>query len=80
MRLHRELHPDALAGRIHEAVSVDTEAMHVPEARRNTAFAHHDRDLVQRFREQSLEVPVALRAAQPGPRVALDRVAQVREA
>ena len=66
--------------RVDEAEGVAAEAVHVAVAVGHAAVAHHDGDLVQRLGQQGPEVPVVLRAAQVGARVALDRVVEVREA
>ena len=74
-----ELHPEALAGLVDQAVGVAAEAVHVPVGRRDAAVAHDDGDLVQRLGQQGPEVPVGDRVAQVGARVALDHVVEVRE-
>ena len=50
LRAEVELHPGPLVGGIDETVCMAAEAVHVTEASGNTAIAHHDGDLVQRFR------------------------------
>ena len=56
------------------------EQVHVAEALRDAAIGHDDGDLVQRLGQQRPEIPVVVRAAQPGARVALDGMVEVREA
>ena len=53
--------------------------MHVAIRGRKAAFAHHNGDLVQRFGQRSPEVPIILSAAHIGPRIALDRMVQIRK-
>ena len=53
--------------------------MHVAIAARDAAVAHHHGDLVQSLGQQCPEVPVVLRAAHVGARVAFDRVVEVGE-
>jgi hypothetical protein len=65
--------------RIHEAVGMAAEAMHVAEASRNPALAHDDRDLMQGFGQQGPVVPIVVGAAHAGSRVALDRMVEVGE-
>ena len=79
LRLEVELDPVALVLRVDEAEGVAGEAVHVAVGGRNAAVAHDDGDLVQRFGQRGPEVPVVLRAAQVGARVALDRVVEVGE-
>src|SRR4029077_7803970 len=56
------------------------EQVHVAEAFRDSAVGHDDGDLVKRLGEQRPEIPVVVRAAKPGARIALDGVVEVREA
>ena len=79
LRLEVELDPEALAGRVPEAVGVRAKAVHVAVARRNAALAHDDGDLVQRFGQQRPVVPVVGGAAHIGFRIALDGLVQVGE-
>ncbi len=79
LRLEVELDPVALVLGVDEAEGVAAEAVHVAVSRRNAPVAHHDGDLVQRFRQRGPEIPVVLGAAQIGARVALDGVVEVRE-
>ena len=79
LRLEVELDPAALVLRVDEAEGVAAEAVHVAVGRRDAAVAHDDGDLVQRFGQRGPEVPVVLRAAQVGARVALDGVVEVGE-
>ena len=79
LRLEVELDPAALVPRVDEAEGVAAEAVHVAVGRRDAAVAHDDGDLVQCFGQRGPEVPVVLRAAQVGARVALDRVVEVGE-
>jgi len=79
LRAEMKLDPDALIGGIDHREGMAAEQMHVAEALRNAAIGHDDRDLVQRLRQQRPEIPVVIRAAQPGARVALDRMVEVRE-
>src|SRR5882762_1672016 len=74
-----KLDPDALIGGIDQREGMAAEQVHVAEALRNAAIGHDDRDLVQRLRQQRPEIPVIIRAAQPGARVALGRMVEVRE-
>ena len=74
-----ELHPEALVRGVDEAEGVAAEAVHVAIGERDAAIAHDDRDLVQRLGQRGPEVPVVLRAAQVGARVALHGVVEVRE-
>ncbi|KAG1395850.1 hypothetical protein G6F59_013919 [Rhizopus arrhizus] len=74
-----ELHPEALAVGGGEAVGVRAEAVHVAEAARDAAVAHHHGHLQQGFGQQRPEIPVVARAAQVGVRVALDRLVEVGE-
>ena len=74
-----ELHPEALAGRVPEAVGMRAEAVHVAVAGGDATVAHHDGDLVQRLRQQGPPVPVVGGAAQVGARVALDHLVEVGE-
>ena len=55
------------------------ETVHVAVAGGNAAVAHHDGDLVQRFRQQGPPVPVVGGAAQVGAWVALDHLVEVGE-
>lgn len=79
LRLEVELDPVAFVAGVDEAEGVATETVHVPVGGRDAAVAHDDGDLVQRFRQRGPEVPVALRAAQVGARIALDGVVEVGE-
>ena len=74
-----EFHPETLIGRIDEAVRMRTKTVHVAIAFRNAAVGHHNRHLVQGFRQQCPEVPVVGRAAQIGARVAFDSFVQIRK-
>lgn len=74
-----ELHPEALAVGVGEAVGVRAETVHVAEAARNAAVAHHHGHLQQGFGQQRPEVPVVACAAQVGMRVALDCLVEVGE-
>src|SRR5882757_8597801 len=55
------------------------EKVHVAEAFRDAAIGHDDGDLMQCLREQRPKIPIVVRAAQPGARVALDGMVEVRE-
>ena len=72
-----ELDPRASVVFVVEAVRVASESVHVAEGGRNAARRHRDGHLMQRLGQQRPEVPVAVRAAQSGARVALDGVVQV---
>ena len=74
-----ELHPEALAVGVGEAVGVRAEAVHVAEAARDAAVAHHHGHLQQGFGQQRPEVPVVARAAQVGMRVAFHGLVEVGE-
>jgi tetratricopeptide (TPR) repeat protein len=80
LRAEMEFDPDALIGRVDHREGVAAEEVHVAEALRDAAVGHDDRHLVQRFGQQGPEIPVVVGAAQPGARVALDRVVEVGEA
>src|SRR5882672_11772096 len=58
-----ELDPDALIFGIQEAVRMAAETVHVTEALRNAALAHHDRDLMQGLGQQRPKIPVVVGAA-----------------
>ena len=75
-----EFHPDAFVRRIDHRKGVAAEEMHVTKAFRDATIGHDDGDLVQRLRQQRPEIPVVVRAAKPGARIALDGVVEVREA
>jgi len=75
-----EFNPDALVRRVDHRKGVAAEKVHVAEALRDAAVGHDNRDLVQRLRQQCPEIPVIVRAAQPGARVALDGVVEIGEA
>ena len=75
-----EFDPDALVRRIDHREGVAAEQVHMAEALRDAAVGHDDRDLVQRLGQQCPEIPVVVGAAQPGARVALDRVVEVGKA
>ena len=74
-----ELHPHPSALRIDQAVSVRAETMHMPVGSRNAAVGHHDSNLMQSFRQHSPKVPVSLRRAKIGLRIALHRMVKVRK-
>ncbi len=74
-----ELDPGALPGGVDQAEGVAAEPVHVAVAQRDAPLAHRDGDLVERLGQQGPEVPVVLRAAQVGARVALHGVVQIRE-
>src|SRR6195256_1473423 len=74
-----ELDPDALVCGIEEAVCVAAKTVHVAEAVRNAALAHHDRDLMQSLGQQRPKVPIIVGAAHPGARIAFDGVVEVGE-
>ena len=79
LRLEVKLDPVAFVVGVDEAEGVAAETVHVPVGRRDAAVAHDDGDLVQRFRQRAPEIPVVLRAAEVGARVALDGVVEVGE-
>ncbi len=73
------LHPEALARRVDEAVGVAAEAVHLPVVLRQAAVGEQDRHLVQALRRQRPEVPHRRGAAQIGLGIALLRVDEVAE-
>src|SRR6266404_1426623 len=79
LRAEMKLDPDAFIGGIKHREGMAAEQVHMAEALRNAAIGHNDRDLVQRLRQQRPEIPVVIRAAQPGAGVALDRMVEVGE-
>ena len=74
-----EFHPETLIGRIDEAVRMRAKTVHVAIAFRNAAVGHHNRHLVQGFRQQCPEIPVVFGAAQIGAWVAFDGFVQIRK-
>src|ERR1700693_758167 len=72
-----EFDPDALVCGVDETVGVAAETMHMAETPGNTALAHDNRDLMQRFGQQCPEVPVVVSAAHTGSRITLDGVIDV---
>jgi len=79
LRAELKLDPDAFIGGIDHRERMAANRCIVAEALRNAAIGHNDRDLVQRLRQQRPEIPVVIRAAQSGARVALDGMVEVRE-
>jgi hypothetical protein len=80
LRAEMEFHPSVFIALFDETVGVAAEAVHVPEALRDAALAHHDGDLVERLGQQGPEVPIVVGGAQTRAQVALDRMIKVREA
>ncbi len=74
-----EFHPVAPVFRVDEAERVAAEPVHVAVRRRDTAVAHRDGDLMERFRQGCPEIPVVFRAAQVRFWIPFDRVVEVRE-
>nr|GEU28579.1 hypothetical protein [Tanacetum cinerariifolium] len=74
-----ELDPEPLVFRADEAEGMAAEAVHVAVALGYAAVAHDDGDLVQRFGQQSPEVPVVFGRTQVGFRIAFDHVVEVGE-
>ena len=74
-----ELHPDAFVIGIDEAIGMTAETVHVAIGIRNATGAHGDGHLMERFGQKGPEIPVVVRAAHIGARVALDGVIQVRK-
>ncbi len=74
-----EFHPGALIFGIDQAEGVGAKAVHVAVAGGDAALAHGDGHLVQRFGQRSPEIPVVLRAAHVGARIALDGVVEIGE-
>ena len=74
-----EFDPDTFIGGIDHREGMAAEKVHVAEALRDAAVGHDDGDLMQRLRQQRPEIPIVVRAAQPGARVALDRMVEVRK-
>ena len=74
-----EFHPETFARFVPEAVSMRTEAVHMTVAGWNTAVAHDDGNLVQRFRQQRPEVPVVCCRTHIGARITFDGFVQVGE-
>ncbi|MNP59319.1 hypothetical protein D3C76_1543060 [compost metagenome] len=74
-----EFHPVPFVGCVDKAEGMAAKAMHVPITIRHAAVAHDDGDLVQGLWQVGPEVPVVLRAAHTGARVALHGVVEVRK-
>jgi hypothetical protein len=55
------------------------ETVHVTEALRDAALAHHDRDLMQGLGQQRPKIPVVVCAAHAGSRIAFDGVVEIGE-
>ena len=60
-----ELDPEPLVGGVDQVKVWLPKHVHVAEALRDAAVAHHDGDLVQRLGQQRPEIPVVVGAAQP---------------
>ncbi len=74
-----KLHPETLVVRTDEAVGVRTETVHMAVRRRNAPITHDIGDLVQGLRQPGPEVPVVVRAAHVGARIAFYCVVEVRK-
>ena len=75
-----EFDPDAPVRRVDHREGVAAEEVHMAEALRDAAVRHHDRDLVQRLGQRCPEIPVTVGTAQPGARIAFDRVVEIGKA
>src|SRR5947209_7213215 len=53
------------------------EGMDMAETLRNAALAHHNRDLMQGFRQQRPEIPIVIGAAHAGARITFDGVVEI---
>src|SRR5690606_29639635 len=65
--------PETLVGCVDQAECMTAETMHVTVCSWDTPVAHHNRDLVQRFRQQSPKIPVIICTPQVGLRIPLHR-------
>ena len=74
-----EFDPDTFILGIDHAEGVTAKAMHVAVGIGNTAVAHDDGDLMQRFGEGSPEIPVVGGGTQVGLRIAFDSPVEIRE-
>ena len=67
---HMELAPHAVVVFVIKAKGMAAEAVHMAIAGRNSFIAHNDCNLVHGFRQNSPKIPVILRVAQVGFRIA----------
>lgn len=79
LRDEMKFDPRARSRGVYEAERVAAESVHVAITCGNAAVRHHDCNLMKRFGKHCPKIPVVLRRAEVGFRVAFDGVIQVRK-
>ena len=74
-----EFAPESLIVFIVKTKGMFSIEIHMTERRGNSAVRHHNSRLMERLRQQRPEIPVVLRRAHAGLRIALYRTVQIRE-